>query len=68
MIEKMAITIIDTFKTIDKHYSITNCRNGFMIEVSGHDQNDSYVTERFIFNTLEQLQSAVQDLAWMPKE
>jgi hypothetical protein len=65
MINKEPQNIPDTFKSVSESYTVTNCRNGFVIEINGHDDQDNYKTERFIFNTMAQLQSAVQDISFM---
>jgi hypothetical protein len=38
-----------------------------MIEVTGLDYQEGWNTAKFIYNTVEELQSVVRDLAWMPK-
>lgn len=65
MFDKEPQSIPNTFKSVSEIYNVTNCRNGFVIEISGQDDKDNYRTERFIFNTMAQLQTAVQDISSM---
>ena len=59
--------LIDNFAKVNDNYTITNCLNGFVVEVSGHDSSENWITSKFVFKTLEELKDAVQDLAWMPR-
>jgi hypothetical protein len=61
------IKLIDHFKKVNDNYIVTNCNNGFMIEVTGLDYQEGWNTAKFIYNTVEELQNVVRDLAWMPK-
>ena len=59
--------LIDTFTKINDNYTITNCNNGFVIEVSGQNFSEEWVTGKFVFKTIDELKDVVQDLAAMPK-
>lgn len=61
------IKLIDCFSKVNDCYSITNCQNGFLIEVGGQDKNDNYNTVKYLFSSIDELKEAVQNLAWMPK-
>ena len=67
MFDKEPQSIPNTFKSVSEIYNVTNCRNGFMIEISGQDDSGSYNTNRFIYNTLAELQAAVKDISFMPR-
>lgn len=67
MFDKEPKTIIDTFKSVSESYTVTHCRNGFVVEVNGQNDKGDYLSDRFIFSTLDQLKAAVQDMAWMPR-
>ncbi len=59
--------VIDHFAKVNDNYTITNCQNGFVVEVSGQDSEENWITTKFVFKTLDELKDAVQDLAWMPR-
>ena len=59
--------LIDKFKKLSDNYIITNCENGFLIEISGLDIRDDWQNSKFIVKTVEELRDTVQDIAWMPK-
>jgi hypothetical protein len=59
--------LIDHFAKVDDNYTVTNCKNGFLVEVSGKDAGNEWITVKFVFKTLDELKDAVQDLAWMPR-
>ena len=61
------IKLVDHFAKVNDNYSITNCHNGFVVEVSGQDSDENWINAKFVFKTLDELKNAVQDLAWMPK-
>ena len=58
--------LIDTFTKINDNYTITNCNNGFVIEVSGQNSNEDWIAAKFVIKTIDELKDVVQDLAWMP--
>lgn len=59
--------LIDTFTKVNDNYTVTNCNNGFMIEISGQDSNEEWISGKFIVKTIDELKDIVQDLAWIPK-
>ena len=59
--------LIDHFAKINDNYTITNCHNGYVVEVLGQDADDNWINAKFVFKTLDELKDAVQDLAWIPK-
>lgn len=59
--------LIDKFKKLSDNYTITNCENGFLIEISGLDIRDDWQNSKFIVKTVDELKDTVQDIAWMPK-
>lgn len=59
--------LIDTFTKINDNYTVTNCNNGFVVEVSGQDSNEEWITGKFVVKTIDELKDIVQDLAWMPR-
>ncbi len=58
---------IDTFTKVNDNYTVTNCNNGFVVEFSGQDFNEEWITGKFVFKTIDELKDVVQDLAWMPR-
>lgn len=59
--------IIDHFAKVNDNYTITNCHNGFVVDVSGQDSDANWISAKFVFKTLDELKDAAQDLAWMPR-
>lgn len=63
------IKLVDHFAKVNDSYSysITNCQNGYMVDVSGQDSEENWINAKFVFKTIDELKDVVQDLAWMPK-
>lgn len=59
--------LVDHFTKVNDNYTITNCQNGYVVEVSGQASNDDWITIKYVFKTFEELKDVVQDLAWMPR-
>lgn len=59
--------LIDHFTKVNDNYTITNCHNGYVVDVSGQDGDDNWISAKFVFKTLDELKDAVQDLAFMPR-
>lgn len=59
--------LIDTFTKINDNYTVTNCNNGFVVEISGQDSNEGWITGKFVVKTIDELKDVIQDLAWMPR-
>jgi len=59
--------LIDLFAKVNDSYTITNCHNGFVIEVSGQDGSENWITTKFVFKTLDELKKVANDLARMPR-
>ena len=59
--------LIDIFNKINDNYNVTICNNGFVIDISGRDSSDEWITGKFVVKTLDELKDAVQDLAFMQR-
>lgn len=59
--------LIDHFTKVNDNYTVTNCQNGYIVEVSGQDSSNEWITVKYVFKAFEELTEAVQDLAWMPR-
>jgi hypothetical protein len=59
--------LLDMFTKINDNYTVTNCNNGFVIEVSGQDSSEEWITGKFLVMTVAELRDVIQDLAGMPK-
>jgi hypothetical protein len=59
--------LIDLFKTTNGSYTVVNCDNGFVIEMSGENDKEEWINIKWIVMTLEELQDVVKDLARMNK-
>ena len=64
---KTHTNLIDQFAKVNDNYTVTNCQNGYVVEVSGQDSSEEWINAKFVFKTIEELKDVVQDLAWMPK-
>jgi hypothetical protein len=61
------IRLIDNSARINDNYVVTNCCNGFVVEVSGQDKKENCINAKFVFRTLGQEEDTVHELAWMPE-
>ena len=59
--------LIDHFAKVNDNYTITNCHNGYVVDVAGQDGDDNWINAKFVFKTLDELKDVVQDLVWMPR-
>ena len=59
--------LVDNFAKVSENYTITNCQNGYVIEVSGYDKANEWIAIKYVLQTIEELKDVVQDLAWIQK-
>lgn len=59
--------LIDKFNKLSDNYTITNCENGFVIEITGQDIKEEWLKVKYVIETVEELRNTVQDIAWMPR-
>ena len=59
--------LVDHFAKVNDNYTVTNCQNGYVVEVSGQDKDENWINAKYVFKTFEELKDVVQDLAWMPR-
>jgi len=55
--------MFDKFKEIDEKQEIEFLANGYVLRISGRDQDDSWLTQSFIFKHQADLFSAIVELA-----
>lgn len=51
----------------DKNLSIEECSNGYILDLSGRDENDDWVSEKRIYTSWEELLEALEEWKDMPK-
>jgi hypothetical protein len=61
------IKLVDHFAKVNDNYTVTNCQNGYVVDVSGRDSSEEWISAKFVFKTIDELKDVVQDLAWMPR-
>jgi hypothetical protein len=64
---KKNTNLVDHFAKVNDNYTVTNCQNGYVVEVSGQDKDENWINAKYVFKTFEELKDVVQDLAWMPR-
>ena len=64
---KKITNLVDHFAKVNDNYTVTNCQNGYVVEVSGQDKDENWINAKYVFKTFEELKDVVQDLAWMPR-
>ena len=62
----MKMKMTDILSKSNGTITITTFANGYGVETSGRDLNDSWHTGHLIFCTLEEALSCVQDITSMP--
>lgn len=61
----MTPSLSDKFGKIDESFTINMYDNGFMVEVSGRDHDDEYVTTKIVCNTIEEVVALVKEASEM---
>jgi hypothetical protein len=46
---KSQTKLTDHFAKVNENYNVTNCIDGFVVEVSGQDSNGTWVNGKFVF-------------------
>jgi hypothetical protein len=64
---KSQTKLTDHFAKVNENYNVTNCIDGFVVEVSGQDSNGTWVNGKFVFKTLDELKDTVQELVRIPR-
>jgi 7,8-dihydro-6-hydroxymethylpterin-pyrophosphokinase len=52
---KNETSITKSFSTIDEHYTITQCSNGYILEINGRDKKDDYLNIKHLMLKHEEL-------------
>ena len=58
---------LEIFKKVNDTYTITDCSNGYMLEISGEDVNEEWINTKIICSTTEELISALVKLKEITK-
>jgi len=56
---KNETSITNSFTVIDENYSITQCSNGYVLEINGRDKKDDYVNKKHLVLKHEDLVDAL---------
>ena len=58
----------DKLSKINDNLQVYFYDNGFMIEVSGRDENEDWKTAKIMCSTLEEVSAIIQEATDMPKD
>ena len=64
----MAVTYAsEKLKKVDESYTINKYDNGYMIEVSGRDENDDWATTKIIALSFDEVIEIIEDVDTLPR-
>lgn len=58
----------DKLTKVNDNFTVYMYDNGFMIEVSGRDDNENWVTTKVLCNTLDDLVTLIKEAASMDRD
>jgi len=68
MAKKQINKISDKLAKVNESFSINMYDNGFLIEVSGRDEDDEYRNAKIMVPSVEQLLELVKEAATLPRD
>ena len=68
MAKKQINKISDKLAKVNESFSINMYDNGFLIEVSGRDEDEEYRNAKIMVPTVEQLLDLVKEAATLPRD
>ena len=68
MAKKQINKISDKLAKVNESFSINMYYNGFLIEVSGRDEDEEYRNAKIMVPTVEQLLDLVKEAATLPRD
>ena len=68
MAKKQINKISDKLDKVNESFSINMYDNGFLIEVSGRDEDEEYRNAKIMVPTVEQLLELVKEAATLPRD
>lgn len=54
--------VSDKLSKVDESFTITMYDNGFMVEVSGRDEEDDWATTKILCSTFEQVVETIKEI------
>jgi hypothetical protein len=62
------MNIKDKLEKVNDNFNVYMYDNGFMLEISGRDEDDNWATTKILCNTLEELTSLIEEAASLPRD
>jgi hypothetical protein len=62
------MTLLSKLTKVSESFTVNMYDNGYMIEVSGQDSEDSWKNVKLICNTIEEVIDLVKEINNMPKD
>lgn len=62
------MTLLSKLTKVSESFTVNMYDNGYMIEVSGQDSEDSWKNVKLICNTIEEVIALVKEINNMPKD
>jgi len=60
--------VSDKLKKVNDSFNVYMYDNGFMLEISGRDKDEDYVTSKLIVSTVEELVHLVKEVCYMTRD
>lgn len=67
MAKKSIKTISDKLAKVSDNFTVNMYDNGFMIDVSGQDENEEWASARIMCNTFEELGTLIHEATTMER-
>lgn len=61
------ISVGEKLKKVNSSYTVNQYDNGFMIEVSGTDDDSNWVSSRIIADDVDALVDIIKEISYLPK-
>lgn len=68
MVRKQVNKIGDKLARVNDNFSINMYDNGFLLEISGRDEDEEYRNAKIMVPTVEQLVELIKEAATLPRD
>ena len=65
---KAVSKVSDKLTKVNESFTVNMYDNGFMLEISGRDDNENWVATKILCNSLEELTQLIEEAASLPRD
>jgi uncharacterized protein YpbB len=61
------VAFLKKLKKVNDNFSITICENGYVVDISGEDENETWINSKIVFDGIDEMSAFILKISKLEK-